>query len=130
MNYIKPLMLKQSDFQRIASLVRTTDSEMAQLLEEELNRAFIVEDNKLAPEVVTMNSRVKFRDIESGKELSITLTYPEESNLEENHISVLAPVGAALIGLSVGQRIEWPFPNGKQRTLEVLSVAQPVEIRM
>ncbi len=128
MNNVQSLVLKQSDFQRISTLINSNNSEITHMLEDELNRAQIVKDHQLAPEVVAMNSRVKFRNLETGKELSITLTYPEESNVEENCISVLSPVGAALIGLRVGQRIEWPFPNAKQCTLEVLSVAQPVNI--
>lgn len=129
MTTLKILLLKQSDFQRIASLIRSRNSETTQLLEEELNRALVVDDEQLLPNVVAMNSRVKFKDLDSGKESTVTLTFPEESPPEENCVSILAPVGAALIGLSVGQSIEWPFPNGKQRTLEVLSVVQPAEIQ-
>lgn len=122
------LVLKQSDFQQIASLIRSHDSETAQLLEEELNRALIVEDGELSGDVVVMNSKVTFADIDSGKESTVALVYPNDASIEKNSVSILAPIGAALIGLRIGQTIEWPLPNGKSKTLKVLSVSRPIEM--
>ena len=56
--------------------------------------------------------KIIFQDLENGKERIITLVYPHEANIQENKISVLAPVGVALIGLRVGQIIQCPVPNG------------------
>lgn len=87
---------------------------MADLLEEELSRAAVVHDEELPGDVVSMNSTVKFQDLEGGKETVVTLVYPPDSDIENNQISILTPVGSALIGLRVGQVIDWPFPQGKK----------------
>ena len=71
-----------------------------------------------------MNSTVKFLDLELGKESTVQLVFPQDTNIAENKISILTPVGSALIGLRVGQIINWPFPNGKVKQLKVLSVTE------
>lgn len=116
------LILTQADFQKLFSLVRSMRADLAERLEDELNRAAVVPDTELPRDVVAMNSRVKYRDLESGTESVVTLVYPHEANLEENRISVLAPIGSALIGLRAGQIIRWPLPNGKEKRIEVVSV--------
>ncbi len=116
------LILTHADFQKLFALINANDSETAELLEEELGRASVVADNELPNDVVSMNSKVCFQDLETGRETIITLVYPHEANIEENKISILAPVGSALIGLRVGQVIQWPIPNGKEKTFKVVSV--------
>jgi len=116
------LTLTQSDFQKLTSLVKSTHSETAELLEEELGRASVVADEALPKDVVAMNSKVQFQDLETGKDSVVTLVYPQDANIEENKISILAPVGSALIGLRVGQIIQWPLPHGKQKQFKVVSV--------
>lgn len=116
------LILTQADFQKLFSLVRSMRADLAERLEDELNRASVVPDTELPRDVVAMNSKVKYRDLESGTESVVTLVYPHEANLEENRISVLAPIGSALIGLRAGQIIRWPLPNGKEKRIEVVSV--------
>jgi len=71
---------------------------------------------------VTMNSKVKFLNIQDNKEMFITIVYPSDANFAEGRISVLASIGSALIGLRVGQEINWMFPNGKTKTLKILEV--------
>lgn len=116
------LIITQDDFQKISRLLIAAQGDLAELLQEELNRAFIVTSEELPQDVVAMNSKVSFQDIDSGKELAVTLVYPHEANINENKVSVLAPVGSALIGLRVGQVINWPLPNGKEKRLKVVSV--------
>ena len=116
------LILTQADFQKLSSLIRSENSVTAELLEEELGRAAVVADEELPKDVVSMNSKVCFQDLETGKETIVILVYPHEANIEENKISILAPVGSALIGLRVGQIIQWPVPNGKEKTFKVISV--------
>jgi regulator of nucleoside diphosphate kinase len=123
MNNQDHLILTQADFQKLTSLIESSNSQAAELLEEELGRAQIVADDSLPGDAVSMNSKVCFQDLESGKETVVTLVYPHEANIEENKISILAPVGSALIGLQVGQVIQWPVPNGKVKRLKVVSVA-------
>lgn len=81
-------------------------------LEAELARADIVEPKHVPPTVVTMNSTVRFRVASSKEEFSLTLVYPKDLDASGDKISILAPVGSALLGLSQGDDIEWPNPGG------------------
>lgn len=80
-------------------------------LEEELARAEIVEPNQMPENVVTMNSTVLFEILPNKKEFSLKLVFPGDTTWVANSISVFAPVGGALLGLSVGDTIEWPVPG-------------------
>lgn len=81
-------------------------------LESELERANVVDPEEILPTIVTMNSTVKF-DIEStNDEFELTLVYPKDVDSSGLTISILAPVGSALLGLSQGDEIEWPKPGG------------------
>lgn len=81
-------------------------------LEEELARANIVEPSEVPPTIVTMNSTVKFSVESSKDEFVLTLVYPKDIDSTGDKISILAPVGSALLGLSQGDQIEWPKPGG------------------
>ena len=69
-----------------------------------------------------MNSRVRFGDADTGEEFEASLVYPADANVDQWRISVLAPIGAALLGLSIGQFIDWPMPGGAVKRLRVISV--------
>ena len=88
----------------------------------ELRAAEVVESTSVPPDVVTMNSRVLFEDETSGERREVMIVFPRESDASGRRISVLAPVGTALLGLAAGQSIVWPFPDGTSRTLRVLRV--------
>lgn len=122
MQNIHSITITVTDYQQILSLVQNHQSELSLMLEDELNRAQIIQDNQLPADVVGMNSQVYFLDQETGKESVVTLVYPQDANIHENKISILTPVGAALIGLRTGQIIQWPFPNGKDKKIQVLAV--------
>lgn len=81
-------------------------------LEEELARAEIVDPKEIPPHVVTMNSTVKFKIKSSSEVFNLTLVYPKDIAAGGGTISILAPVGSALLGLSIGDEIEWPKPGG------------------
>lgn len=81
-------------------------------LEEELGRAVIVDAKDIPPNVVTMNSTISFRTSSSKDVLCLTLVYPEYIDKSGRTISILAPVGGALLGLTEGESIEWPRPGG------------------
>lgn len=81
-------------------------------LESELARAEIVDPKDVPPAVVTMNSKVRFRVEASDEEFTLTLVYPKDVDSSGSKISILAPVGSALLGLSQGDEIEWPKPGG------------------
>ena len=81
-------------------------------LEEELERAAVVAPEDIPGDVVTMNSTVKFRVDASNEEFTLTLVYPKDMDTSNDKISILAPVGSALLGLSRGDEIDWPRPGG------------------
>lgn len=116
------LVVSNEDFQKITALFAIAKREIVDLLEEELNRAKLVPSDELPSDVVSMGSKVTFVDLDTHKEQTMTLVYPHESDIESNKVSIFAPVGAALIGLKVGQTIEWPITESKIRRIKVLSV--------
>jgi regulator of nucleoside diphosphate kinase len=81
-------------------------------LEAELSRAELLAPEQIPPNVVTMNSTVTFRMLESDRSFSLTLVYPRDADASGTRLSVLAPVGSALLGLAIGDEIEWPKPGG------------------
>lgn len=123
MSTLPDLILSKKDFIKLTEIVETFQTNTIALLEEELARAKVVEVP--ARDVVELNSQVRFWDEQTQKEQWIQLVTPDQSldaKGESPPVSVLAPVGAALIGLSVGQSIRWPMPNGQTKLLKVLDV--------
>lgn len=114
------ITVSKLDVARLEALLSDTHGEVAEGLEEELLRATVVAPTEMPADVVTMNSRIRCREQGRGREMCLTLVYPQDSGPER--VSVLAPVGAALLGMSVGQNIDWPAPNGKTLKLEILAV--------
>ncbi|HEY0962175.1 MAG TPA: nucleoside diphosphate kinase regulator [Pseudomonadales bacterium] len=98
-----------------------------QALESELARAEIVAPQDMPPDVVTMNSTVKFRVDASTEEFMLTLVYPRDMDKSNDKISILAPVGSALLGLSCGDEIEWPRPGGGLMRVRIEEVAYQPE---
>jgi regulator of nucleoside diphosphate kinase len=81
-------------------------------LADELARAEIVASREVQPDVVTMNSKVVLCDIDTLKEMTCTLVFPRDADINKGAISVLAPVGTAILGYSKGDVVEWPVPSG------------------
>jgi regulator of nucleoside diphosphate kinase len=81
-------------------------------LEEELARCAEVSQETVPADVVTMNSRVTLKDLTSGKEITCTLVFPEDADSTEGRISVLAPLGMAILGYQVGDKVSWQMPSG------------------
>ena len=84
-------------------------------LEDELDRANIVDPKEIPMDAITMRSKVRLKDLESRKEMIYSLVFPSEADVDEGRISVLAPVGTAMIGYRVGDIIEWEVPSGLRR---------------
>ena len=82
----------------------------------------VVDSRRVPPDVVTMNSRVLFEDESTGERRAVTIVFPQQVDASLGSISVLAPVGTALLGLAVGQSIAWPFPDGVTHCLRVLKI--------
>lgn len=100
---------------------RTPD--LAERLLEELGRARIVPARKLPANVVTIGRAVTYRDELSGEEKTVTPVYPEEADISRGRISVLTPIGVALIGLAEGATLPWQTRSGETRNLTVVKVA-------
>jgi regulator of nucleoside diphosphate kinase len=118
------IVVSRLDLERIEALLeRMPPIQAAQYeaLRAELDRADVVEPASVPANVVTMNSVVTFKDEGSSDELTVSLVYPSGPGAPGT-VSILAPVGSALLGLTVGQQIDWPTPDGRQRHLRVLDI--------
>ena len=95
----------------------THDQEHLDDLRVELERALVVDPSRLSPNVVTLYAAVRVRDLESGHPQELTLVSPSEANVSAGRISVLAPLGTALLGYRQGDVVEWVMPGGLRRLL-------------
>lgn len=119
-----PIVITQLDNTRLRRLLSSPavrDTDAADALEDELDRAKVVDSTALPTNVVSMNSTVHLQECNSGREFELTLVYPEDAG-EEGRVSVLAPIGSALLGLEVGSEIEWPLPDGRVARIRVLGL--------
>lgn len=120
-----PITLSRLDVERIEKLLDAPalrDSPTAAKLRAEFDRADIVEPADMPHDVVSMNSSADCVDESNGKHYTLTLTYPKEADADAGRISVLAPVGSALLGLRVGQSIDWPGQGGRTLKLKVTAI--------
>lgn len=120
------IYLTQNDLDRLLDLVEAYSagpgSRRFEQLESELIRAVVVPRDQIPKDVVTMNSRVIFENETTGERLEIKLVYPREANIDAGKISILVPVGTALLGLRVGQSIDWELPSGEKHRYRVVAV--------
>jgi regulator of nucleoside diphosphate kinase len=125
------IILTEQDSDRIARLLEIlpyAQREAISALEHELARAEVVDSADVPHDVVTMYSRVVFEDMETGRRSEALLVYPHDvAGLHGVAISVLAPVGSALLGMRAGQSIEWRMPSGKLKRYRVVEVAHKHE---
>lgn len=123
------IYITETELQRLRALVEqhseSRDGAAAERLGAELDRAVVVAPDRLPPDVVTIDSRVTFADERSGAAREVVVVYPSAANASAGRISVLAPIGAALIGLRAGDEIDWPLPDGRTAELRIVSVSQP-----
>jgi regulator of nucleoside diphosphate kinase len=123
-----PITLADSEAETLADMAMASldkSPQVADMLLQEIDRADTFADADLPVDVVTMMSNVVFVDEGTGKEHSVELVYPAEANMAENRISVLTPVGVALIGMRKGNSIDWPNLQGAVRRLRIVDVVQP-----
>ena len=119
------IIINELDAERIDRLLEKAEFAslpVADALNEELDRAQMCTPASMPHDVVTMNSRVRFRDLSTGEERTRTLVYPAQMSDSNTQLSVLAPVGAALLGLRTGDSIHWELPGGVTSHLEVLEL--------
>jgi|SRR5581483_241632 len=123
-----PIVLTRLDHERLDRLLAAERPRVdVEALRDELERARIVEPEEIPRDVVTMNSMVRFTSEETGAETEVTLVFPGKVDFAKGQVSVLAPVGSALLGLAVGDVIEWPLPNGRSARLRVVAVTYQPE---
>ena len=117
----KPIFVTEFDLQRLKKLLweaQSTDyrkSEYLEKLQTEILRAVVVAPHDIPNNVITMNSKVCLQDVDTSEEEIYTLVFPEDSDLEQGKISILAPIGTAMLGYKVGDTFEWNVPSGKRR---------------
>ena len=116
------ILITERDYLRIRYILGRLDSEDYENLEIEIERAKVIAEQDVPSDLVRMNTTVKFMTLQDEKMSTLTLVYPEDANIAEGKISILAPLGSALIGLRVNQEINWMFPDGKTKTIKILEV--------
>jgi regulator of nucleoside diphosphate kinase len=120
-----PIIITDVDFERLLAVVDHHGGVPAASLEGELHRAAVVPQRAVPPDVVTMNSDVVYEDLDTGVQRAIRVVYPRDADASAQRISILAPIGAALLGLRVGQAISWHVANGVKRIRVVEIRYQP-----
>ncbi|WNG27368.1 nucleoside diphosphate kinase regulator [Cystobacter fuscus] len=114
------------DLQRLRAVVdRHLDGALAAAAEQldgELERAVVESQDQIPPDVVTMRSRILFEDLDTGRRREATLVYPEEADIEQSKLSVLAPAGLAVLGLKKNDIIEWPLPNARRTRFRIVEI--------
>lgn len=117
----KKIYITESDMEKLQDflIAPTTaggrDKDYLRELAEELNRGEVVPSKNIPSDVITMNSRVRLIDLDLGEESVLTLVFPDKADAQQNKISILAPIGTALIGFRVGDIITWKVPKGVRR---------------
>jgi len=116
-----PIHLTENDLQKLRKLLREArsdagrDLENLRRLEGELDRATVVEEGALPPDLITMNSRVEMVNLDTSEPCTYTLVFPEYADIDDGRISVFAPLGMAMIGYRSGDSFSWPAPGGMIR---------------
>jgi len=117
----KNIAITHADYIRLQRLVESSrqfrhrDAKHLDDLEQELERAAIMKPGEVPSDVVTMNSRVKVKDLNSGRVTTYQIVFPGEADIAKNRISVLAPIGTGLLGYRAGTTLEWQVPSGMRR---------------
>ncbi len=117
----RTIYITEFDKARLEDLLRGArgwngrDAEHLLALERELERAYVVRSADIPPNVVTMNSQVRVKDLDSREIQVLTVVFPLEADSARGKISVLAPIGTGLLGYPVGETVEWPVPGGLRR---------------
>lgn len=122
-----PITISSLDLERIENLMmsdRFRNLPQIASLQEELERAAIVEPQEMPPNVITMNSKARFADEATKEEFELTLAYPDAAGGDDK-VSIFAPIGSALLGLSEGQSISWQVPGGRRQLRVLKVVSQP-----
>ena len=114
----KIIYITDSDMERLRGLIKTsrefhtTDETYLKELEKELNRGKVVDSKNIPKDIITMNTKVCIKDLDTNKEEVCWLVFPTNADPNQNRISILTPIGTALLGYKTGDIIEWEVPGG------------------
>ena len=128
---VRTILVTRSDMKELEQLLdlrgvsQARDRRHLETLAQELERAEVVPSERIPPDVVTMHSHVIVRDLDTGRDTGYTLVFPLDADINEGRISVLAPIGTALLGYREGDEIEWSVPGGVRRLKVVKVTYQP-----
>lgn len=128
-----PIYISRDDYSKlrllIAAAIHSNASMALAKLRDELDRAAVIDPATFPADVVTMNSTVEFEDIGTGEIEEYTITFPENADIEHSRISILAPIGTALIGCRVGDIVKWSTPGGiRQLRVRSVTASTPVAL--
>jgi regulator of nucleoside diphosphate kinase len=129
--HTNPIVITEFDRDRLTRLLEAlrerpgADSPTLEALEIELERADVVKQQEIPPDVVTMNSRAQLVDLDTQEALSVTVVFPGSADVNSGRISVLAPMGLALLGCREAEEVEWPTPSRTRRLRIERVVYQP-----
>ena len=112
---------------RIAAGAANTMPELAAELSHELDRARILPEGRTSIDHARIGSQIVYRDESTKRETTVTLVWPQDANIEKNRISVMTPIGVALIGMAAERSIDWTSRSGEVKRLTVLEVREPAE---
>lgn len=124
------ILVSASDHNRLTGLAQSSLGRLPEIAEEllaEMERAHIAPTGRLPENVVRMGSTVTFRGSD-GEVKRVTLVYPGKADIAQGKVSILTPVGAALIGLSEGQSVAWTSRDGRRLELEIVAVEAPRDV--
>jgi len=113
------------DFARLQDAINAAVGLDTECLDAELERARLVESKDVSPLVVTMNTRLIYEDLASKRRQTMQLVYPDDADASQHKISILAPLGSALLGLEEGATIDWVMPGGTRRIKLLKILYQP-----
>jgi len=122
------ITLTAADHEKLSTLADAalhTMPDVARELADELDRAHVLPEGRQRADAVHMGCEIDFRDDVTGRVQTVTLVYPHEADISKGRISVLTPIGTALIGLPLGQSIDWTTRTGERKRLTVLQVSRP-----
>lgn len=115
----RSIFVTTQDHERLAFIGRMADENLdrddLESLARELEEASVVAPEEVPPDVVTMNSHVRLLDLDAGSSVEYTLVYPRDADYSQGKISIVAPIGAAMLGYRVGDEIDWAVPGGRRR---------------
>ena len=109
------IIITDVDLQRLLHVLDLHDTPASDALATELHRAVVVTRANVPADVITMNSEVTYEDCVTAQRRTVRVVYPKDADATNGRVSVLAPIGSALLGLRIGQEIEWQVPTGTKR---------------